>query len=109
MGKRRPLTNPKGWTILLPWAELWYNTAYHNSISMTPFQVVYGRDPPALLPSLSQDDNPLDVSSILQNRARVLAQLKHNLSKAQARIKKFVDKRRTEVSYEEDAWVFVRL
>lgn len=40
--------SPKEWAKLLPWAEFWYNTAYHNSSGMTPFKVVYGKDPPKL-------------------------------------------------------------
>lgn len=41
--------NPKSWFNLLPWAEFWYNSSYHNSIGMTPFKSVYGRDLPALV------------------------------------------------------------
>lgn len=40
--------SPKEWAKLLPWVEFWYNTAYHNSSGMTPFKVVYGKDPPKL-------------------------------------------------------------
>lgn len=36
--------NPKSWVELLPWAEYSYNTAYHTSIGMSPFQVVYGKN-----------------------------------------------------------------
>jgi len=32
--------------MLLPWAEYWYNIAYHHCGGLTPFEVlVYGRDP----------------------------------------------------------------
>ena len=33
---------PKEWTNWLHWAEFWYNTTYHSSLGMTPFQAVYG-------------------------------------------------------------------
>lgn len=42
--------NPKSLVDLLPWAELSYNIAFHTSLGMTPFQAVYGREPPALIP-----------------------------------------------------------
>ena len=37
---------PNEWTKWLPLAELWYNTSYHLSTQITPFEVVYGRPPP---------------------------------------------------------------
>lgn len=43
---------PKLWAQWLPWAEYCYNTTYHIAAGMTPFRVVYGHDPPTLLPFL---------------------------------------------------------
>lgn len=37
------------WVELLPWAKLLYNTSYHHSLGMTPFQMVYGRPPLLIL------------------------------------------------------------
>lgn len=36
---------PRFWYHGLHWAELWYNTTFHLSINMTPYQAVYGRTP----------------------------------------------------------------
>jgi hypothetical protein len=33
---------PKQWLLWLPWAEFWYNTTWHSSIKMTPYEAVYG-------------------------------------------------------------------
>lgn len=33
--------NPRSWVELLPWVELWYNTAFHHSSGTSPFEVVY--------------------------------------------------------------------
>jgi hypothetical protein len=41
--------NPKSWVKALPWAEFWYNSAFHTSIGMTPFKALYGRDPLTLI------------------------------------------------------------
>jgi hypothetical protein len=39
---------PRSWLERLPWVEYCYNTSYHSSLKTTPFQVVYGRPPPAI-------------------------------------------------------------
>lgn len=40
--------NPQKRLKLLHWYELSYNTNYHARLGMTPFQVLYGREPPIL-------------------------------------------------------------
>lgn len=58
-------TNHKEWTKWLPWAEYWYNSSFHTSAGMTPFRVVYGRDPPMLLPYFSNDNDPLELAQMM--------------------------------------------
>jgi hypothetical protein len=41
---------PRSWVDWLPWAKHCYNTSYHSALRTTPFDVVYGRPPPPLLP-----------------------------------------------------------
>ncbi|WVZ14135.1 hypothetical protein V8G54_011701 [Vigna mungo] len=31
---------PKGWSVILPWAEYWYNTSYQGAAKCTPFETV---------------------------------------------------------------------
>lgn len=33
---------PKKWVAWLPLAEWWYNTNYHTTLGMTPYQALYG-------------------------------------------------------------------
>jgi hypothetical protein len=35
-------TTPRKWKSWLSLAEWWYNTSYHTSLHMTPFQALYG-------------------------------------------------------------------
>jgi hypothetical protein len=37
------------WAQWLPLAEWWYNTSYHIGTHMTPFEAVYGHNPPSVL------------------------------------------------------------
>ncbi|WMV39249.1 hypothetical protein MTR67_032634 [Solanum verrucosum] len=38
--------SPHEWVHMLPWTVFWYNTPYQTSTGMTPFQALYGREPP---------------------------------------------------------------
>nr|GEY72706.1 Ty3/gypsy retrotransposon protein [Tanacetum cinerariifolium] len=41
---------PQQWARKLPWVEYYYNTSYHSSIKISPYQVLYGRLPLSLIP-----------------------------------------------------------
>jgi hypothetical protein len=75
--------NLKSWFKALDWAEYWYNTAWHTSLGMTPFQAVYGRPPPTLTRYNHSPNDTLVVQQQLMERDRLLAQLKDNLKRAQ--------------------------
>ena len=40
---------PQSWVEWLPLAEFWFNTNFHVSLKMTPFEALYGFAPPRLL------------------------------------------------------------
>lgn len=100
---------PRKWLDFLPWAEYWYNTSYHTAIQMTPFKAVYGRDPSSLLPASFTMDTPPDLLTQLADRDVILARLKCNLQRAQARTKYHADKHRTELHFERGDLVLVKL
>ena len=100
---------PKEWVKWLPWAEWWYNTSYHSSIKMTPFEVVYGQPPPTItkyVPGYSKVDQ---VDKELMDRNKIIQLLKDNLTVAQARMKQQADKHRSEREFTMGDWVFLRL
>ena len=48
---------PRQWVKWLPLAEFWFNTNYHTATKVTPFEALYGFQPPKLLdyiPSLTK-------------------------------------------------------
>ena len=100
---------PRQWSTFLPWVELWYNTAYHSSTSMTPFQALYGRPPPIILvyPMGSSLVDKVDHS--LATRDALLKHLKKNLAIARNRMKQIADHGRRDVTFQEGDLVFLKL
>lgn len=91
---------PKEWEAWLSWAEYCYNTTYHSSIGMSPFQAVYGRVPP---PLMFYGDDPMSNSTLdqqLRERDMIIGILKEHLRLAQEKMKKSAEKKRREVEFQ---------
>eukprot|EP01018_Ginkgo_biloba_P024719 Gb_03960 [translate_table: standard] len=67
------------WCEWLPLAEWWYNTTYHTSTKMTPFQALYGYEPPSIKTFLTDSPKIQAVESHIQQTQEVLRLLKENL------------------------------
>lgn len=100
---------PKKWTSWLSLAEFWYNTAFHTSLQISPFQDLYGFPPPQIselaIPGLAD----LDAQQFLEAKQAMLRQLKMNLSQAQARMKKYADMNRTERTFQTGDMVYLKM
>ena len=101
--------NPKAWTNFLPWAQYWYNTSYHHSLGMSPFKVLYGRDPPALVRYQHNLQDSPTIQSTLQQRDLILDRLKANLARAQNYMKQKNDANRRNVQFQVGDLVLVKL
>jgi transposase InsO family protein len=49
------VNSPKRWVHWLSLAEWWYNTSFHASLQMTPFQALYGIAPPMVAEVVTAD------------------------------------------------------
>lgn len=97
------------WVAMLPWAEYWYNTAYQSSTGMTPFRVLYGRDPPTVARYILGSSSNTIVEAYLVDRDEVLTLLKANLARAQNQMKGLADRSRRELTYQVVESVYVKL
>ena len=86
---------PKHWAKWLPLTEWWYNTTFHSSLQLTPFEALYGYKPPQLGIPQEAKSNDFEVDQFLEERKKMLQTIKERLVQAQERVKFFADKNRT--------------
>jgi hypothetical protein len=97
---------PRQW---LPWAEYTYNTAYQSSLRETPFQVVYGRDPPTIRSYEPGDARVPAVAQEMEERAAFLDDVRYRLHQAQESQKRAYDQHHRQVIYNVGDWALLRL
>jgi transposase InsO family protein len=79
---------PKKWLDWLPAAEWWYNSSYHTSLKTSPFEALYGYQPPQVAELPIKSDLSVDTQTMLQEQTTMMQTLQHNLAKAQQKMKK---------------------
>ena len=100
---------PRAWVDWLAWAEYCYNTSFHTALRATPFEVVYGRAPPSILPYKPGSASTEAADTLLRNRDEVLAEVRQCLLQAQQLAKKYYDASHREVVFDVGSWVWLRL
>ncbi|XP_015165475.1 uncharacterized protein [Solanum tuberosum] len=92
-------------------AEWWYNTNLHIGLRCTPFATLYGYSPPQIFigPLLENTVQVQDAEDVVMQRQKFLQLLKDNLNTTQARMKYFVDNRRTERDFAVGDQVYLKL
>jgi hypothetical protein len=93
----------------LAWAEYCYNTSYHSALHTMPFEVVYGRPPPAMLPFEPVTTRTEAAGDLLRTRDDILAEAHQRLLQAQQLAKKYYDAHHREAAFMEGDWVWLRL
>jgi hypothetical protein len=95
------------WAQWLPLIEWWYNTSYHTTTRMTPFEVVYGQNPPSILSYIPGVSKVQAVDQTLTVCEAILHTLKENLVMAHNRMKKQADQGCSEHQFVEGDQVFL--
>jgi hypothetical protein len=98
---------PRAWVEWLPWHEYCYNTSFHTALRATPFEVVYGRPPPAILPYKPGTARTETTDALLCSRDEVLAEVRQRLVQAQQISKKYYDATHREMEFKTDDWVWL--
>ena len=70
---------PKEWTKWRPLVEWWYNTSYHLSTQLTPFEVVYGLPPPTYVTYIPSESSVAIVNQSLRDWDVMIRLFKANL------------------------------
>jgi hypothetical protein len=94
------------WAQWLPLVEWWYNTSYHTTTRMTPFEAVYGQKPPLVLSYMLGVSKVKTVDQKLTVREAILYTLKENLVMDHNRMKKQVDQSLSEQQFAKGDQVF---
>ena len=90
----------KGWEKYLPFAEFSYNNSYQSSLSMAPFEVLYGRKCQTPLNWVETGERQLFRPDVINEAEEKVLIIRENLKIAQSRQKSYYDKHHTEMSYE---------
>jgi hypothetical protein len=70
---------PRAWVDWLAWAEYCYNTSYHSTLCTSPFEVVYGRSPPPMLPFEPGMARTEAADDLLRTRDEILTEVRQLL------------------------------
>ncbi|KAD4384730.1 hypothetical protein E3N88_24898 [Mikania micrantha] len=103
------MDKPLQWVRWLPLAQWWYNSTYHSSIQMSPYEALYGFKPMIHIPYIPGDRNVAAVEELHRDREAMIQSLKANLQAARNRMKQMADIHRTERSFKVGDWVYVKL
>ncbi|KAD4585289.1 hypothetical protein E3N88_22890 [Mikania micrantha] len=102
------MQTPNQWFKWLSLVEWWYNTTYHSSIKMSPFQALYGYPPPIHISYIPMDTYVAAVETLYRDREVMIQTLKENLMMARNRMKQYAYMNRSERNFEPGNWVYLK-
>jgi hypothetical protein len=101
--------HPRSWLQWLLWAKYCYNTSFQFAPKMTPFNVVYGRDPPILLKYDAGLSSVAAVDAQLRERDKFLDEIHQRLLLSQDSMKEHHNKKRRTTEFQVGGWTWLRL
>ena len=90
-------------------AEYCYNTSYHPALRATPFEVVYSRSTPPILPVDPAMARTEAVGNLLRSRDKMLAEVRQRLVQAQQLSKRYYDAGHRDMELAVGDWVWLHL
>ncbi|KAJ1262722.1 hypothetical protein BS78_09G131800 [Paspalum vaginatum] len=99
---------PRAWVDWLSWAEYCYNTSFHTALHATPFEVVYGRPPPPMVPYTPGTARTEMADALLRARDEIVAEARQRLIQAQ-QLSKYYDASHRDLEFQVGDWVWLRL
>lgn len=100
---------PRTWYKYLAWTELSYNTSHHLSIQMTPFQALYGREPPTLVRFENGSTTNADLENRLVEKDAMMTIIQQHLLRPHQVMKQQADEHRRNVDFQVRDLVFLKL
>jgi hypothetical protein len=100
---------PRAWVDWIAWAGYCYNTSYHSALKTTPFKVVYGREPPPLIPYQQGATATPTTEEMFRERDCFLAEVRDRLLQALEHARRFYDGHHSDLEFKVGDWVWLRL
>nr|GFA31449.1 Ty3/gypsy retrotransposon protein [Tanacetum cinerariifolium] len=98
---------PQQWVKFLSWVEYCYDTSYHSSIKMSPFQALYGRLPPMIIPYPPRPFKVSTFDEVLTKRDELLRQIWHNLLAGKHHMEMKANRSQRDVEFKQGDMVLV--
>ncbi|WVZ49155.1 hypothetical protein U9M48_000532 [Paspalum notatum var. saurae] len=98
-----------GWDKMLPYAEFSYNNSYQASLKQSPFEALYGRKCRTPLFWNQTGEKQVFGPDIIKDAEEQVKIVRENLRVAQSRQKSYADKRRRDLTFEVNDFVYLKV
>ena len=97
------------WDAYVPLIEFTYNNNFHSSIGMAPFEVLYGRRCRTPLCWYESGESAMLGPEIVSQTTKNVKMIRKGMKASQSRQKRYHDKRRKSLEFQEGYHVFLRI